>query len=1408
MGGTSGRMAAAKTAAKSFIDYMIQNDPNLRIGIVSFANDASQDRTYSRNRTDLKNAVDGLTATGGTHTQAGLYTARTLMNTSTADRRFIVFLSDGEPTYSYEPVNWSNPTETLPGYYFDDGAKGNFTYKNYYAIYDGNHTTTRVGSGNLIRSSTATHNGSRYWPQEVGGTVYYPLDRSGNSNNRTYTAKNLYYVDNGLAAVRAASDTKGDAGFSGLFTIALSAGTEGTSILEQIATSPSMAYATGNPADLQSIYDAIGLEIATQHAINNAVITDEMGDGFQLISGSIAVTEGTTSVAPAGGGKNQTITWTISPYVSARIGTSDVRFAEMTYRIEITPGILTATPSTPAADPEHNLFLTNKSTDMTYKNFNGTPATAAFISPQVDPVLLKIKKILTDAQGNVIPTDPRLFNVKIEKAPVFAHTENLVVGADYVWLTTLRHEGRYDVTEIGVDGSPATLDQFDIYYTVDGTEGQDYFDVFHQTGGIPRGDITIVVRNRENAVRVSFNGSKTLTGRTDASVADSFKFKLTALNGAKMPASDEVTLTFNGNGTQNFSFGPIIYTLSDLGGQNSKVLTYEISEIKPSPGIPGIVYDSSLVRTVTVTLTKNAAGLIQASVSPASVSFDNSYGAGGSFLPAATKTLTGRNLAAGEFTFHLEKLIPGSSPQAWTMVESKTNLADGTIPFAAIHYTTADLGVHTYRIREDAAVPGGISHDPLEIIYTVTVTDNKDGSLNVAYSVPADTEFNNFYMASGSFTPQVTKALAGRPLENGEFSFQLRDGDGTLLQTVSNLAGGQVIFSAIPYTQADIGRTFTYTIKEVVPTVGENGMTYDPLVVTIQVQVTDAGNGELAITPVYSADTEFNNVYVAEGSFQPTVRKVLAGRELAAGEFTFALKRNGTVLQTKTNAADGTVTFDPILYTQDDIGQTYAYTIVEVVPGSPETGMSYDALVVTITVDIADAGHGALTVTPHYPADTEFDNAYAASGSWNPQVTKKLEGRVLKNGEFSFLLKDVGGNVLQTKTNTAGGQVIFDAVSYSQADIGKTFTYTIEEVVPATPESGMTYDPMILTVTVQVTDVGNGQLAITPGYPADTEFNNVYTAQGSFTPTVRKVLAGRVLAAGEFTFALKRNGTVLQTKTNAADGTVTFDPIPYGQDDIGQTYTYTIVEVVPGSPETGMTYDALVVTITVDIEDAGGGLLTVTPHYPADTEFNNAFTASGSWTPQVTKTLEGRTLKNGEFSFQLKDEDGNVLQTKTNAAGGQVVFDAVNYSQADIGKTFTYTIEEVVPATPENGMIYDPMILTVTVQVTDAGNGQLAITPVYPADTEFNNVYAAQGSFTPIVRKVLAGRELAAGEFTFALKRNGTVLQTKTNAADGTVTFDPIHYTQDDIGQTYAYTIIELVPGSPETGMTYDALVV
>ena len=339
--------------------------------------------------------------------------------------------------------------------------------------------------------------------------------------------------------------------------------------------------------------------------------------------------------------------------------------------------------------------------------------------------------------------------------------------------------------------------------------------------------------------------------------------------------------------------------------------------------------------------------------------------------------------------------------------------------------------------------------------------------------------------------------------------------------------------------------------------------------------------------------------------------------------------------------------------------------------------------------------------------------------------SKVLSGRTLKDGEFSFVLKDASGQVLQTKTNDASGKVAFDALTYKNNEVG-VHKYTVEEV--AGSESGMSYDPMKAEVTVTVTKDGH-TLTATKALPTDTEFNNTFTpaatsAQFKFT----KKLEGKALEADAFTFELLENGQVLQTKKNAADGTIQFDAISYDKEG---THTYTVREVA--GTDTDIDYDTMNAEVTVKVtKDATTGILTANVVMPTDSEFNNYAVAPVTVQFNFTKKLEGRELKAGEFSFVLKDEKGNVIETVANDASGKIKFSALTFKHGEEG-TYIYHVEEVKGT--ETGIEYDHMIATVGVKVKKDGRVLTAITEL-PADTEFNNKVTPPTPPTPVVPPV------------------------------------------------------------------------
>ena len=694
--------------------------------------------------------------------------------------------------------------------------------------------------------------------------------------------------------------------------------------------------------------------------------------------------------------------------------------------------------------------------------------------------------------------------------------------------------------------------------------------------------------------------------------------------------------------------------------------------------------------------------------------------------PEVEKQLEGRVLVDGEFSFKIKEVNENKSLPSYE--ETVTN-KNGKATFSKLSFNK--VGTYKYTISEIAGSDANVDYDGMTVKMTVTVTENSKGDLqaSVKYSGTGgfassadDKVFNNYVVAPVKTKFDFSKALAGRELKAGEFSFVLKDSTGKVLQTKTNTKEGVVAFDDLTFDNTQVG-THKYTVEEVIPENKEAGMTYDTMKAEVTITVTKEGH-VLKATNTLPADTEFNNTFTpAATQAQFKFTKKLEGKELTKDAFTFELLENGKVIQTKKNAADGTIQFDAISYDKEG---SHTYTVREV--AGTDTNIDYDDMNAVVTVNVTkDAASGILTAKVTMPEDTEFNNFAVAPVKTRFDFTKALAGRALKDGEFTFQLKDANGTVLQTKTNNASGVIAFDDLTFTNAQVG-THKYTVEEVRGS--EAGMQYDPMKAEVTITVTKDGH-VLKATNTLPADTEFNNTFTSgptQAQFRFTKR--LEGKTLEANAFTFELLENGNVIQTKKNAADGSIQFDPISYAT--VG-THTYTVREVA--GTDTNIDYDSMNAVVTVNVtKDAQTGLLNTAVTMPADTEFNNYVVAPVVTKFDFTKKLAGRELKAGEFSFVLKDSTGAVVETVKNDAAGNVSFSNLSFDNTKVG-THTYTVEEVIPANKEFGMTYDKMKATVTVEVAKNGHSLTTVTNVSStggvdangnatdgtADKEFNN---------------------------------------------------------------------------------------
>ena len=505
---------------------------------------------------------------------------------------------------------------------------------------------------------------------------------------------------------------------------------------------------------------------------------------------------------------------------------------------------------------------------------------------------------------------------------------------------------------------------------------------------------------------------------------------------------------------------------------------------------------------------------------------------------------------------------------------------------------------------------------------------------------------------------------------------------------------------------------------------------------------------------------------------------------LAGAKFKITPPEGATTAQEETVTTDASGVAQSAIYTDEDVKKG-EFTITEI---EAPKGYQLDSTPIKVTV----GQEGVIKTISNKRNSTKAQI----------QAIKKLTGRAMKAGEFEFdLFNDKTNKVVETVTNDAEGNINFAELTFDKAG---TYNYHIVEKKANTTEKGVTYDANPVGVTVTVTADAEGKLSAAVAYENDDKtFENTYAPEKTSAPIeVTKVLTGRTLKADEFEFVLKNDadGSEVQKVKNTADGKVAFAPIDYTK---AGTYKYTIVETNAGQTIDGVTYDSLEIKVTVEVTDDGEGNLTANVTYPADKEFNNSYGASKTpATLAVKKTLTGRELKADEFEFTLTDQDGNVKETVKNDKDGNVKFSALEFDKVG---TFTYKIAE--KAGTATGITYDTKTITATVTVTDNGKGALEATVTYDDEKAFENTYTPAGatSVTLGAKKVLEGKDLEAGKYSFELKKaDGTVVETVTNAADGTVTFSPISYDESQVG-THKYTISEVA--GTETGITYDKTV-
>lgn len=813
------------------------------------------------------------------------------------------------------------------------------------------------------------------------------------------------------------------------------------------------------------------------------------------------------------------------------------------------------------------------------------------------------------------------------------------------------------------------------------------------------------------------------------------------------------------------------------------------------------------------------------------------------------------------------------------------NAVPSTITFADNRTQTVKInsnafptdGVYRYQVRERKGDNAGVTYDSRTWILTVTVTDDLTTfTRRITANTTCDGAQSDAIQFTNTYAPKdVTVSLTARKtFDNADashakltdFQFQLFDNEravGVPVQTVNADRNGDVRFQPLTFTASQLkgnkSKTFTYTVREIRQSA--DGVNYDSHMGMWQITVTDDLTGQLkAQTRTNAAyPTTFTNTYQAKPvSVQFRAHKTLndpdhTGIQLQAGQYEFKCvedKTGGQVGTAKTNNQRGDVLFDAISYTRPG---TYDYTIRET-PGD-RGGITYDTTKHHVRVTVTDDGEGRLLADVKYDDGTaipEFTNTYRAQPATDtPTAVKAVsasEGNhyKLKGDDFTFTLHrvtapdGVTAEADQTKTNDARGNIRFDQLSFP---LPGTYVYTVSERDVTVP--GVTKDGTVTTITYTVKDVGHaGRLKVvdktitrSDGKTANgIRFDNTYnpkgvgcTLGGVKTIINADTATNRIPQDGEFTFALTSHDGApmpegskdgVKTVTNTGTG-FTFGRMDY---DKPGTYVYTVTEQAGRDPTIGYSTQAYDVTVTVT--DQGGMLSATADRQANDIRFDNTYTPTPvDVTVKADKHLTGRDLNDGEFAAELKDSDGNLLQTKRFArvprdaqsdkanvreGEGTLEFDKLTFDRAGV---YTYTVTEQDGNL--GGVTYDRTVHTVTVTVTEDAKTHRLVAAVSYSNGEggeegilFRNTYQPGNVMVELAaRKNLTGRGLKADEFEFELvDKDGKVIDSARNDKDGDIRFKPLTYGRDNNGiddcGEHRYVIRESNTG--EKNVTYD----
>ena len=1013
-------------------------------------------------------------------------------------------------------------------------------------------------------------------------------------------------------------------------------------------------------------------------------------------------------------------------------------------------------------------------------------------------------------------------------------------------------------------------------------------------------------------------GTKTLKGR-DSLDGEKFTFSLTQTSGPEDGCTGFLPKVEVGglvdSESKSFNFGTATFT-------KEGTYVFEVREVAPDQPAGGMTYDGHTY-TVTVKVDDEGGKLVvqsttysdEAARDVEAATFINTYRPADADYAGITvsKTLIGRTMREGEFNF----TITGEDEVSKALLAQKAAPSDrefvndgqrasgeknAMTKLSGLHFDRTDVG--TYRFKVAEVIPAdpdklpGVTYDQTVHHVKISVADALNGKLAVTTTIDdrpgTEAAFVNSYEAGpGSLATKsfgLTKALEGRDWDsNDAFTFELVGVDGapmpagavngkaTVNVGATDVSDGRASFDFGQISYAATG-VYDYEVREVAPDQPAGGMTYSTNVARFRVTVTDSvEQGKLVATArLTSGSARFVNTYLAELDYNAlgglTITKTLEGTSAPAGKFGFIISTTGEDVlgiagtYSSSEIADGgtvtvAATSGEIVFTQNDAGKTWNYTVTE---KDPDPGYSCDCSTWNVSVSVAnDVENGRLLVTttvsgeggtrswtyasggePAAPGATvAFVNYYVATGTTAEIVgTKTLNGRLMSAREFEFQLVDEAGDVVATARNDESGSVNFGRLSYTAPG---TYTYTAREVTDGLKAEGVTPVRSSFTITVNVTDNGDGTLDCDVYYPkGGLAFENSYgTGDAEIEVSGTKVLEGRDLRDGEFGFTITgKDGAPMPERTEVTNanggfsfGKITFTldnvfggvviqdadgkagqsgEVPSDEEPVADSESEAGPRVEAPSSETGEK-DAeleLAAPETEPVSDPSDSPA------PAEEPQQDELLAQDEVADLGTPVVEEVSAPDAEAASTPDATDAATV----NAARWQTFRRNLSHIASEVveplagtsrQRTFHYVVTETGSATGVTNDLRNTRDIYIT--VTDDGHGKLTaeftdangapLTAGQP-DLTFTNVYKPAPTPSSVtdqlsVSKVLTGRSMVAGEFCFEMLEDGKVVATGTNAADGTVALSTVTY---DAPGTHSYEIREVNGGKTIDGVRYS----